>query len=57
MEGILDQAVIDLRSRSIVMRFFLIVYTRPISLFLFFFNFTFDLCTIIVILYLMYFIH
>ena len=34
-----------------------IVDTRPISLFLFFFNHTFDLCILIISLYLNYFIH
>ena len=43
--------------RSIVLQFFWHVDTRPISPFLFFFNSTFYLCIIIVIFYLMYFIH
>ena len=43
--------------RSIVLQFFLHVDTRPISPFLFFLNYPFYLCIIIVIFYLMYLNH
>ena len=48
-----DRALVHLRSKSIEMQFFWQVDTRPISLFLFFFDYTFFLSIIIVIIHLM----